>query len=451
MKRFIFLFALLFSVNLVAQDKPNIVFILADDLGNRDISHNGGIYDTPSIDSLADQGAYFSRYYSYPGCTPTRSALLTGRYPLRMALWQVVIGRYDDYCLPEEETKYMLPRLIKEAGYQTALIGKWHLGHFYPECLPHTKGFDFYYGTSYGLIDYYGWDFENADDVRRNGIYEESDGTYFTDKIAEEVEDYLDSWASCNSSPFFLYVPMVAPHVAPYGTGCNRVQIPADSLANAPGGLTTCQRRYWTMLKQMDYSVSRIVNKVRDLGIEDNTIIIFASDNGGDVDYGADNAPYSGEKGDLREGGINVPFIWYHKNTISPQTVNTPIQIEDLHPTLLKIAGRDISDIEADLDGTDIYPLITGGSIASRMFLKKYQPSNNATTSTYAVINGDYKYCNLCPSGNRLFDIPNDPDESNDISGANSSLSPPPGWNTISIWAVPGTFYDPLYWGYRAP
>lgn len=475
MIRTITLILLFAASNAFCQNKPNIIYIMADDMGNADMSRNGSLYDTPCLDSLANEGAYFDRFYSYPGCTPTRSALMTGRYPLRMGLWQVVIGRYDNYCLPAEETKYMLPRLMKEAGYQTALIGKWHLGHMYPECLPHTKGFDYYYGTSYGLINYYTWDFEGADDVRENGIYQPSDGTYFTDKIAEKCEDYLDDWANCNSSPFFLFVPMLAPHVAPNGTGCNRLEIPVDSLPNAPGNLTTCQKRYWVMMRQMDYAISRIVNKVRSLGIEDNTIVIFTSDNGGDVDYAASNTPYKGEKGQLTEGGINVPAIWYHKNTISPQVVNTPVQVEDFHPTLLKIAGRNISDIDQDLDGIDIYPLITGGSIPSRMFLKQYQPTNNATTRTYAVIDGDYKFCNLCFSGESLYNIANDPDESSNIIGSNSTratamrnfansfssattnrsnnnaTSPPSGWQSIDAWAIPETFYDPNYFYYRNP
>lgn len=463
------------ATGLQAQDKPNIIYIMADDMGNADMSRNGTRYDTPCLDSMANEGAYFDRFYSYPGCTPTRSALMTGRYPLRQALWQVVIGRYDNYCLPEEENKFMLPRLIKEAGYQTALIGKWHLGHMYPECLPHTKGFDYYYGTSYGLIDYYDWEFEGADDVRENGIYQPTDGTYFTDKIAEKCEEYLDDWANCSSSPFFLFVPMLAPHVGPNGVGCNRLDIPTDSLPNAPSGLTTCQKRYWVMMKQMDYAISRIRAKVKDLGIENNTIIIFTSDNGADVDYAGDNSPYKGEKGDLTEGGINVPALWYHPGTVGSRTVTTPVQVEDFHPTLLKIAGRDISDIEQDLDGTDIYPLVLGNSIPSRMFLKQYQPTNNATTRTYAVIDGDWKFCNLCYSGEALYNITNDPDESNNVrtsnlsratsmknfadsfSGAtqnrsnNNATSPPSGWQTIDVWAVPETFYDPNYFYYRNP
>jgi arylsulfatase A-like enzyme len=475
MKKILTILLMLSSINLMAQNKPNIIYIMADDMGNSDMSRNGTKYDTPTLDSLANEGAYFDRFYSYPGCTPTRAALMTGRYPLRMGLWQVVIGRYDNYCLPASENRYMLPRLMKEAGYQTALIGKWHLGHMYPECLPHTKGFDYYFGTSYGLINYYDWDFEGADDVRENGIYQAPDGTYFTDKIAEKCEDYLDNWSNCSSSPFFMFVPMLAPHVAPNGVGCDRLDIPADSLVNAPANLTVCQKRYWVMMRQMDYAISRIVNKVRDLGIENNTIIIFTSDNGGDVDYAGDNAPYKGEKGDLTEGGINVPAIWYHKGTVSPRVISTPVQVEDFHPTLLKIAGRDISDIEANLDGEDIYPLVQGGSIPQRMFLKQYQPTNNATTKTYAVIDGDYKLCNLCYSGTALYNIATNPAESIDYSGSdpsrvaamqnfansfngvtisrsnNNATSPPSGWNPINIWADPRTFYDPDYYYYRNP
>lgn len=474
-------FCLLAALTALAQDAPNIIFMMADDLGNGDLSYNKAKYDTPSIDSLAEAGVYFERFYAYPGCTPTRSALMTGRYPLRQGLWQVVIGRYDDYCLPQSENQYMLPRLLKEVGYQTAIIGKWHLGHMYPECLPHARGFDYQFGSSYGLLDYYDWSYENAEDCKENGAHyppaqHSNANKYFTDVIAEKCEDYLDSWAGCSSSPFFLFVPFTAPHVAPYGSGAARLQIPADSLVNAPGSLNTTQKRYWVMMKQLDYAVSRIVNKVRSLGIEDNTIIIFASDNGGDVDYAGDNTPFRGEKGDLTEGGICVPAIWYHKNTVTTHLdIATPVQIEDFHPTLLKLAGRDISDIEPNLDGDDIYPLVQGGSIPSRMFLKQYQPVNNATSASWAVINGEYKLCNNCGAGTNLYNVVTDPNEFTDLSSAqpairsamlnfaqsyqgdvvnrsnNNAISPPPGWNTIQKWAVPETFYDPDYLYYRNP
>jgi arylsulfatase A-like enzyme len=461
--------------------KPNIIFMMADDLGYSDISTTGSPYDTPSIDSLANQGVFFARHYAYPACTPTRGALMTGRYPLRYALWQVVISRYDSRGISASENKYMLPRLLKEAGYQTAIIGKWHLGHMYPEYLPHTRGFDYAFGTAYGLVDYYDWSYENATDCRENGNFyppSEHNGptTYFTDAIADKCEDYLDSWANCSNSPFFLFVPFTAPHIAPYGIGDTRVQIPIDSLANAPTNLTSTQRRYWVMMRQLDYAVSRIVNKVRDLGIEEETIIIFASDNGGDVDYGGNNAPFRGEKNDLTEGGIRVPAIWYHKNTVSPAVVNEPIQIEDFHPTLLKIAGRDISDIEANLDGEDISPLLSGGTIQPRMFIKQYQRTNNVAVREWAVISGDYKLCSNCGTGTPLYNVTTDLGELTDISGSNPAIvsqlmsyansfeaatqyatgvyynfTPPSGWNTIQKWAVPETFYDPDYYYYRNP
>ena len=461
--------------------KPNIILMMADDLGYSDLSLTGSLYDTPSIDSLANEGVFFSRHYAYPACTPTRAALMTGRYPLRYALWQVVISRYDSRGLPASENKYMLPRLLKEAGYQTALIGKWHLGHMYPEYLPHTRGFDYNFGTAYGLIDYYDWSYENATDCRENGVFyppSEHIGptTYFTDAIADKCEAYLEAQAACSNSPFFLFVPFTAPHIAPYGTGADRLQVPLDSLANAPENLTAAQKRYWVMMRQLDYAVSRIVNKVRGLGMEEETIIIFVSDNGADVDYGGNNAPFRGEKNDLTEGGIRVPAIWYHKNKVSPAVVSEPIQVEDFHPTLLKIAGRDISDIAPNLDGEDISPLLSGGTIQPRVFIKQYQRTNNVAVREWAVYAGDYKLCSNCGPGTPLYKVATDLGEQNDISGSSPTIvsqllsyansfesatqyatgvyynfQPPPGWNPIQKWAVPETFYDPNYFYFRNP
>ena len=459
------------------ESKPNIIIFLADDMGNGDMSRNGTLYQTPNIDALAAGGAYFDRFYSYPACTPSRAALLTGRYPLRYGLWQVVIGKYDDYGLPQSEDEYLLPKLMKEAGYTTAMVGKWHLGHIYPEYLPHNRGFDYYFGTSYGLLDYYLWEFEHAKDVQENGRPVEPDGSYFTEKITEKCLEFLDrQQTNTPDKPFFLYVPYNAPHVGPYGTGADRIQIPEDSLALAPPYLTPIQKRYWVMMKILDDSVGEIWRKTRELGIEENTIIIFASDNGGDIDYAASNFPYRGEKGGLLEGGIRAPLIWYHKNTISPQVVSEPVHIEDLNPTLLIRAGSDISDIKGALDGEDIYPLITGGSIAPRTFMVYYQPINNLIDPSYAVIKGGFKLCNNCGEYQmELYKVDTDPGEMNNIAKSNPKLtaqlehyansfsgfvksrtnhyatSPPPGWQPITRWAVPSTFYSPKYYYYRTP
>jgi arylsulfatase A-like enzyme len=453
--------------------KPNIIFILADDMGNGDMSRNDGTYDTPFLDTLAANSAYFDRFYVYPACTPSRAAFLTGRYPFRYGLHEWVIARYDSTSVVPSERKYFLPRKLKEEGYTTAIVGKWHMGHVYPEHLPENNGFDYSFNLAYGNLDYYSWKHGGMLDVHENGQAQFTDSTYFTDKIAEKCEAFLENIASCSDSPFFLYVPHFAPHIASPDAPV-AVQIPEDSLVNAPTWLTSDQKRYWVMMRQLDYAVERVYDKMVELGLDQNTHFIFSSDNGGNANYDALNTPYRGAKADLLEGGIRVPLIWQGPG-VDTTTIITPCHISDLWPTFVNGIAES-SEPTDSIDGVNILPLLSGGSIDERTFLIHWLP-NNTANDEYAVIKGDYKLCKNCDGvGSALYNVVEDPGETSDSSGTytaltaeleafinslssevvnnrnvtSSDFSAPVGFDTtVGVWADPKAFYDTTYYWYR--
>jgi arylsulfatase A-like enzyme len=453
--------------------KPNIIFIIADDMGNGDMSRNDGTYDTPFLDALAANSAYFDRFYVYPACTPSRAAFMTGRYPFRYGLHEWVIAEYDSTGLPQSEHQYLLPRKLKEEGYSTALIGKWHLGHVYPEQLPQNLGFDYTWGLAYGNLDYYSWEHGFMLDIQENGQSQQPDGTYLTDKIAEKCEEYLENISRCGDTPFFLYVPHLAPHTAA-AESADPIQIPEDSLANAPSGLTTAEKRYWVMMRQFDYAVERVYDKMVELGLDSNTHFIVTSDNGPNTTYEALPTPYRGRKGDLLEGGIRVPFMWKGPG-VDTAVISTPCHISDLWPTFINGIAES-SEPTDSIDGVNILPLLSGGSIDERTFLIHWLP-NNTADDEYGVIKGDYKLCKNCDGvGSALYNVVEDPGETSDSSGTYTALtaeledfitslssevvnnrnvtlsdfSAPVGFDTtVGVWADPKAFYDTTYYWYR--
>lgn len=239
---YIFSLCLLVVLFVLFQDVLNIIFMMVDDFGNGDLSYNKAKYDMFSIDFLAEVGVYFECFYIYFGCMFICSVLMIGCYFLWQGFWQVVIGWYDDYCLLQSENWYMLFCLFKEVGYQIVIIGKWYFGYMYFECLFYVWGFDYQFGSSYGLLDYYDWLYENVEDCKENGSYYVffwyfNVNKYFMDVIVEKCEDYFDSWVDCSFSFFFLFVFFIVFYVVFYGSGVVCLQIFVDSLVNILGSL----------------------------------------------------------------------------------------------------------------------------------------------------------------------------------------------------------------------
>ena len=248
--------------------QPNIVFIMADDLGNADIGYHGGRPKTPNIDKLAHEGVALESFYGEPVCTPSRAALMTGRYPMRYGLQTLVIFPSHTYGLNTDEKT--LPQSLKEAGYNTLMVGKWHLGHADRKYWPQNRGFDYFYGNVVGEIDYFTHERGGVIDWQRNGKFLKENG-YFTKLIGDDAIKLID--AQDGKKPFFLYFASLAPH-APY-------QAPESYQEQYKDVADKNARAYYGMITALDDQVGRIVAELEKKGLRDNTIILFASDNGG--------------------------------------------------------------------------------------------------------------------------------------------------------------------------
>ena len=398
---------------------PNIILIMADDLGYGDLGCYGCTdIRTPAINSLADEGVRFTTFYANaPECTPTRIALLTGRYQHRVgglecALGIGNVGRYDDAIrlrrtndmgLPAEQTT--IARMLKNTGYATAICGKWHLG-YEKKFFPLKHGFDYWFGPVGGAVDYFHHCeytgqpalYQNDRTIRREG--------YLTDLITEEAVKFIQR---PRSNPFFLYVPYTSPHT-PYQGPNDKKQNPVPQADYNKGSRKT----YAEMVEQMDSGIGKILSTVQDKKIANNTLVIFMSDNG--ANKTGNNSPYSGYKGSLFEGGIRVPCIvkWpgvLPKGVVSKQ----PCITLDFSRSIVRAAGTKPPK-NRPFDGIDVLRTIeTNEPIQKRTLFWR---ARRADRTRKAVRDGSMKYIRL-RDGNDLkeylFDLENDPAEKNNL------------------------------------
>ncbi len=261
--------ALCAPASVQADDKrPNIIFIMADDLGNADLGYRGGQIQSPNIDKLAQEGVRLESFYGQQVCTPARAALMTGRYPMRYGLQTLVIFPSHTYGLPTDERT--LPQALKEAGYKTLMTGKWHLGHADKKFWPQNRGFDYFYGNVMGEVEYFTRERGGVIDWQRNGTFLKEKG-YYTTLIGDEAVKLIDQ--QDGKQPFFLYFASLAPH-APY-------QAPEEYIDRYKSVADNSRRTYSAMITALDDQIGRIVAELDKKGLRDNTIILFASDNGG--------------------------------------------------------------------------------------------------------------------------------------------------------------------------
>lgn len=369
-----FLGSLLFLLSAsVAADKPNIVFLLADDLGWSDVSFHGTEIKTPNIDKLAGGGAKLEAFYVQPVCSPTRAALMTGRYPMRHGLQVGVVRPWAQYGLPLEERT--LPQALAEAGYFTAICGKWHLGHFQRAYLPTARGFVHQYGHYNGALDYFthirdgGFDWHRNDQVCR-------DEGYTTELLGSEAVKLIEEHGG--KQPLFLYVPFNAPH--------SPLQAP-QSYLDRYASITKPQRqKYAAMVSCVDDQIGRIAAALEKKGMTQNTLICFSSDNGGPLGSGATNGELRAGKGTLYEGGVRVAaFAKFPPVIKAGSTVTQPLHMVDWYPTLLKLAGAKLEQ-KLPPDGRDAWPTITAGAPSPHEDILL-----NTTPSNGAIRAGDWK------------------------------------------------------------
>ncbi len=335
-----------------ADRKPNILLIVGDDMGYGDIGVHGATdIRTPYIDALAQHGTRFSSaYVTGPYCSPTRAALLTGRYQQRFG-HEFNPGPPDntpaEFGLPLTETT--LADRLKGAGYRTGMVGKWHLG-LRPELHPMKRGFDEYFGFLGGAHSYLNWSAEKANPILR-GTEPVDEPVYLTDAFRREALGFIYRRAA-GPDPWFLYLAFNAVH-APLQAApayLDRYKHIADDR----------RRRYAAMMSAMDDAIGAVMQKLRDLGIEEQTLIFFVNDNGGPPANASSNRPLRGYKAATWEGGVRVPFLMQWKGHLPAGKVYAqPVIQMDVHATALAAAG--IHDQRAlKLDGVDLMPYLKG-------------------------------------------------------------------------------------------
>jgi arylsulfatase A-like enzyme len=391
---------------------PNIVIIMPDDLGSRDVSFRGGAIATPHIDRIAAEGVTFDRFYTAPVCSPTRAGLMTGRYPIRFGLMRAVIAAWRDFGLDTNEVT--LAEVLAKAGYtHRAIFGKWHLGHHKKRWHPLRRGFTEFKGYN-AAIDFFtheniflgerDW-WHDYDSVDEPG--------YLTDLHAEHTVQFINAHAK-EDAPFFAYVPFSAPHSplqakeedlplyehldalpAPRGWEESTAGRPLRDEARRRAG----RRIHGAMVHALDVGVGRILQALEDNGVADNTLVLFFSDNGGSVGIG-DNAPFKGAKGSVFEGGIRVVAAarWPAGDITGGRVVKTPVQYVDVLPTLMGITGVEDHGGEP-LDGLDLSGIIRGSEpdVPPERTLFSFIAQLDPEREQVSVTQGDWKLVVIGP------------------------------------------------------
>ena len=472
--------SILASAQVAASERPNIVVIVADDLGWADVGYHGGNIDTPSLDRLAEQGVQLNRFYTTPICSPTRAALMTGRDPIRLGVAYGVIMPWDNIGVNPAE--HFMPESFGAAGYQTAMVGKWHLGHAQMTYHPNERGFEHFYGHLHTEVGFYP-PFANVGgkDFQVNGVTADDEG-YETYLLADEVSRYIRERDA--QKPFFIYMPFIAPHTpldAPAELQEKYKDIGTD-LPPARSNQTDSTRRISKMLMResarpmyaavvdgMDQAIGQVLDTLDKEGLSDNTIVLFFSDNGGAAySYGgADNAPLRGGKGETFEGGIRVVSLmrWPEKLQ-GGQIFDQVMTVMDVFPTLADAAGVDPLNT-FEFDGSSLWPSISEGTTHTRedmiMFASEIPIYGSfkltAFDNTWKLVQEMEQDQLSTTVTNYLFKIADDPNEYNNlaaeypdivvsmskaisewralhpVSGTRSVLIPPPGWRAPKDWA----------------
>jgi len=422
-----------------AADRPNIVLILADDLGAVDLGCYGAdLIETPRLDALAKESVLFRQAYaSAPVCSPTRAALMTGKHPARVGItiWaegslagpqnRKLIQGESKHDLPQEEIT--LAERLHDAGYATGLVGKWHLGD--GDHAPETQGFDVNVGgTRWGAPQTFFWPYRGSGRFGQEfryvpGLPLGKPGDYLTDKLTDSAIAFIDS---ARERPFFLYLAHHAPHTP--------IEAPADLVEHFKTKLRPEMKHqnagYAAMIKSLDDNVGRVLDHLKTCGLADKTIVVFTSDNGGYIGIDrrsgfiapcTNNAPLRSGKGSLYEGGIRVPLLIRGPGWQAGER-QQPAVTADLFCTLLSAAGI-VPAENQPADGLDLTPILKSSTAKlSRETLYWHYPHYyETTTPVSAVRSGDWKLLDYFEDGHReLYNLRDDPTESRDLAAANS-------------------------------
>ncbi|MVM29342.1 sulfatase-like hydrolase/transferase [Spirosoma sp. HMF4905] len=390
---------------------PNIILILADDLGWHELGSYGNRFnETPNLDRLAAGGMRFTQAYATaPVCTPTRIALMTGQHPARVGITDYLDAKDEKFLSPDYVT---LNEQLKKAGYHSGLIGKWHLTGDYTKKKgePAKHGWDEVICSETGYIaggDYVHPYFFMPD------VQARTKGEYLTDRLNQEAVDFIKR---NQKSPFFLYLS----HYAVHTTLAGKPEDVAKYRQKAGAGMKQNNPELAAMLERVDDGVGQLIATLTELGLKDNTLILFTSDNGGELNV-TSNAPLRGGKSELFEGGIREPFIAYWPGVIPPGKVSTQVvNTLDIYPTLLELASVKPAP-DQQLDGISIASVLKGrAKPILRTLYWNYplaKPHFLGGRSAGAIRNGDIKLIEYFDTGQiQLFNLADDPGEQTDLS-----------------------------------
>jgi arylsulfatase A-like enzyme len=398
-----------------APAKPNVVLIVTDDVGYGDIgSYGARDVKTPSIDSLAGDGVRLTDFYAAPQCTPTRAALISGRYQQRFRLEAALPGAKIAAGSGLPANGYSLPQLLKNNGYATGLIGKWHLG-YRPQFGPNAHGFDYFFGFKSGFIDYYQHtDGDGESDLFENESPVHVDG-YMTDLITERSITFIDEHAA---TPFFLEVtynaahwPFQVPDHPSVAAGHGRFVQPEENN-------TATRQDYIAMLERADQGIGRILQTLKRRGLDRNTLVIYIQDNGGE--WVSRNAPLFNRKGTVWEGGIRVPAIFRWPGRLPAGKVSGQVGIvQDVTSSILAATGTTVPPA-ARLEGIDLLPMLGGRSpVIERTLFFRF---TIGTVKQLAVRQGSWKL--LVDGAKRyVFDLSKDVGERNDLTNQRQDVA----------------------------
>lgn len=406
-------------------DKPNIVFILADDLGYKDLGCYGNPYNqTPVLDSLARQGLRFTQAYAAcPVCSPSRAAILTGKHPVRLQLTNFLVGERIDSTsrlLPAEWRRYLpgsevtLAERLREQGYATGMVGKWHLGSA-DSLTPTAQGFNYERQISKNGLDYYNYSISSVNKT----VFTDTGKEYLTDKLTDYALEFLDQQRS-GQKPFFLYLTYSAPHIllVPRADKLNRYLFRYEKFKGQYNPF------YAAMLESLDEGVGRVLQRLKEHGFDKNTLVVFTSDNGGVglPELGptpTNNAPLRAWKGFVYEGGIRVPLLIRWPGVIPERsTCDRYLTNTDFVPTFMELLGLPKSTVPAD--GMSFLPLLrTPNAPFERGPIYWHYPhfSNQMSRPAAAIRHGDYKLVEQYETGKiELYNLATDLSETQDLS-----------------------------------
>ncbi|WP_111708183.1 sulfatase-like hydrolase/transferase [Lutibacter citreus] len=409
-------------VNLFAQTKsPNIIVIMADDMGFADVGFTGAKdINTPNIDKLAASGVVFKNgYITHPFCAPSRAGLLAGRYQHRFGFEHNPPSDSANPIVGIDVNEKLFPKRLQEVGYTTGIIGKWHLGSASPYN-PNNRGFDYFYGFLNGGHDYYKIDVTKPIETGYNqGLVRNKQVANFEGYLTTALSNDAVKFVEDNKEKsFFLFLSYNAPH--------QPLQAPKEDIARYAHIKNKKRRVYAAMVDVMDRGIGNVVSALENHDLRENTLIFFLSDNGGPVPSkhspnkgnGSSNAPFRGGKTDYYEGGVHVPFIasWPAKIE-SGQVYNQPVISLDISRTAVEVAGGNATSGNK-MEGVNLIPYLNG---------KRSDAPHDALywrfLSTKSIISGGYKYIQKGKSNPELFNLEKDIEEQNDILDKNPELA----------------------------